>query len=175
MDEVSEQRLSLVYPVLASKIRSMAEALQSKGVVIRVVQGLRTVDEQNALYAQGRTVPKTTCVTNCRGGHSYHNFGLAVDCVPSSSGPDQPYNPDWNSSHPVWKQMEAAGKAQGLAVGALWRTFPDAPHFQLTGPYPEGCPSAACQDLLAKGGMPAVWGSVTAYLAEAGNLSKQEV
>jgi peptidoglycan L-alanyl-D-glutamate endopeptidase CwlK len=145
MDTASEQRLSQVYPPLAAKIKAMADTLVGEGIYLRVTQGLRTVQEQDALYAQGRAAPGKI-VTNCRGGYSYHNFGLAVDCVPSTQGPGLPYNPDWNPAHPDWRRMIQVGAQSGLDSGALWRTFPDAPHFQLTGPYPEGCPSAACQE-----------------------------
>lgn len=48
------------------------------GVAIRIVQGLRTFEEQNKLYAQGRTLPGSR-VTNSKGGQSYHNYGLAID------------------------------------------------------------------------------------------------
>lgn len=45
---------------------------------LRIVQGYRTIDEQKALYAQGRSTsgPKVTWVD---GGYSYHNYGLAID------------------------------------------------------------------------------------------------
>lgn len=170
MDSVSEQRLALIYPPLADKIRQMANTLAAEGIEIRVVQGLRTVAEQDALYAKGRTTPpigKKYEVTNCPGGFSYHGFGLATDCVPSIYGPDQPYNPDWNKTHPDWQKMEAIGKSLGLDCGALWRTFKDAPHFQYTGGYPEGEPSLGCRELLANSGMQAVWDAVTEYYAAA--------
>ena len=159
MDSVSESRLAQVMPALADKIRQLASQLEASGTYIRVVQGLRTTAEQDALYAQGRTAPGKI-VTNCRGGYSYHNFGLAVDCVPSTQGPGQPYDPDWNESHPVWKQMIDAGVALGLTAGALWRSFPDAPHFQLTGRFPEGAPDDELRQLFAQGGFNAVWAVV---------------
>jgi peptidoglycan L-alanyl-D-glutamate endopeptidase CwlK len=53
--------------------------------LIRVVQGLRSWTEQDALYAMGRTAPGKI-VTNVKGGYSYHNYGMAVDCVPSIHG-----------------------------------------------------------------------------------------
>ena len=48
--------------------------LAAQGVYVRVVQGLRTWTEQDALYAQGRTAPGKV-VTNVRGGYSWHCFG----------------------------------------------------------------------------------------------------
>src|SRR5579872_98872 len=112
MDPISESRLEKVFPLLAAKVRQMADQLAREGIVLRVVQGLRTWAEQDSLYAQGRTAPGQK-VTNCPGGRSYHNFGLAVDLVPSH-GSDQPYDPDWNASHPSWKRMVEVGTALGL-------------------------------------------------------------
>ena len=159
MDAISEARLGEVAPFLADKIRQMAEMLVQEGIEIRVVQALRTWAQQDALYAQGRTTPGEI-VTNCPGGHSYHNFGLAVDCVPSQFGPDQAYNPDWNSSHPTWQRMEAIGELLGMESGSTWRTFPDAPHFQINGPFPVGAPDDQVWQLYRDGGMEAVWNAV---------------
>lgn len=159
MDTVSEARLSLIYPVLADKVRRMHDALEQEGIEIRVVQGLRSWTEQDALYAQGRTI-SGAIVTNCPGGHSYHNFGLAVDCVPSTHGPGQPFDPDWNASHPYWKRMSDIGQSLGLVSGATWRTFPDAPHFQINGRFPMGAPSDEVRQTFRDGGMAQVWAEI---------------
>jgi len=160
MDSISEARLSLVYPPLADKVRRMAYMLEQEKIAIRVVQGLRSWSEQDALYAQGRTIPGHK-VTNCPGGMSYHNYGLAVDCVPDENWDDGKFVPDWNSSHPSWKRMEEIGISLGLESGSTWRTFPDAPHFQLTGRFPIGSPPKELRDLFTNHGMPAVWDAVT--------------
>jgi peptidoglycan LD-endopeptidase CwlK len=159
LDAISLARVGMVYPSLAEKIEQMAEMLDGEGIVFRVTQAMRSWSEQDALYAQGRTTPGGI-VTNCRGGYSYHNFGLAADCVPALPDPG-PYQPDWNSDHPTWKRMEAVGQSLGLDSGATWRTFPDAPHFQLTGRFPEGAPSDEVRQLFKDGGMQAVWNEIT--------------
>lgn len=131
MDSVSEGRLQWVHPHLAEKIRQMAQILDGESVILRVTQGLRTWSEQAALYAQGRTAPGKI-VTNAAPGHSWHNFGLACDVAPMN----QAGQPDWNTSHPVWQRIVYLGTSLGLESGAQWRTFPDWPHFQLTGTLP---------------------------------------
>lgn len=156
MDAISEARLNLVHPRLADRVRRMAYMLEQEKIVIRVVQGLRSWAEQDALYAQGRTVPGQR-VTNCKGGYSYHNFGLAVDCVPDSLWDDGKFIPDWDASHPSWKRMIAIGESLGLESGAGWRTFPDAPHFQLTGRFPVSSPTDEVRQIFRDGGMKAVW------------------
>jgi peptidoglycan L-alanyl-D-glutamate endopeptidase CwlK len=150
MDTVSEIRLAQVYPGLADKVRAMAATLEAEAIDIRVTQGLRTMEEQEALYAQGRTVAGAV-VTNATAGTSWHNFGLAVDVVPLT-----PQGPDWNTAHPVWGRIISVGTQLGLVAGAQWRTFPDWPHFQLTGRFPVS-PDDEARIILATGGLDAVW------------------
>jgi peptidoglycan L-alanyl-D-glutamate endopeptidase CwlK len=164
MDSVSEARLQEVYPELAKKIRTLHDMLELEGIEIRVVQGFRTINQQNALYAQGRTAPGKI-VTNCQGGHSYHNYGLAVDCVPSTHGPGELFDPDWNANHVTWKRMSDVGQSLGLVSGAAWRTFPDAPHFQFTGRFPVGAPDGEARQIAADAGVVALWQEVTKSLS----------
>lgn len=130
----------------------MAVELAAKGIVIRVVQGLRTAAEQDALYAEGRTEPGKI-VTNARGGWSNHNFGLAVDLIPGLRGDDS-WQPNWNAQHPDYKTMIAAGEAQGLVSGSTWAHMPDYPHFQLAG-IPVTPSDAMRADLVH--GLPFIW------------------
>ena len=148
------QRLSLVHPLLQQKTEAMAADLAAQGIDIRVVQGLRTFEEQNALFAQR---PK---VTNAPGGYSMHNFGLAVDCVPSTAPLDDPYSPDWDNKDAHYAAMVLAGEAQGLVSGSNWHSIVDYPHMQLA-----GCPITPTdvmrEDLLS-GGLPLVWANYDA-------------
>ena len=152
MDSVSETRLALVHPLLSHKVHAMAQDLAAKGIYIRVVQGLRTKEEQDALYAIGRTAPGHI-VTNARGGYSNHNFGMAVDCVPGIRG-EGPWVPNWNASHPDYQDMISAGIAQGLVSGSTWIHMPDEPHFQLA-----GIPVTPTDEMRAalQQGLPFVW------------------
>lgn len=150
LDAISDARLAQLYPALAEKIRQLAGELS---VPIRVVQGLRTVAEQDTLYAQGRTAPGAV-VTKARGGQSWHNFGLAVDICPS--GDAEKFVPDWNASHPIWKDLVRQGQALGLRSGTAWG---DIPHLELTGRYGPK-PPAALLTLLNTRGLKAVWDDV---------------
>jgi len=151
MDAVSEARLQQVCPALADKIHQM-ENILAGSVTFRVTEGLRSWAEQGQLYDQGRTLPGKI-VTNAPPGSSYHNFGLAVDLVPMDQVPPQP---DWNINHPVWQQLLSAGRSVGLTEGAGFRTFPDNPHFQLTGTLPDS-PDDEVRQTFLDGGTQAVW------------------
>jgi len=154
MDDLSEERLALVNPILADKVRILSNMLETERIIIRVVQGLRSWNEQQKLYEQGRTTPGKI-VTQCPGGHSYHCFGMACDLAPND--PSKPiWTPDWNADHPSWKKIEAAAVSIGLVCGCAFRTFVDAPHAQMTGRFPVN-PDEEVRQLFKAGGMEAIW------------------
>ena len=158
MDAISEARLQGVHPKLVDRVRSMAEILKLENITIRVVQGLRTWAQQQALWLAGRDVngnivDHSKVVTNAKPGHSYHNYGLAVDVAPFDAS-----IPDWNPAHPAWKRIVAIGESVGLTSGSEWRTFPDWPHFQMTGQLPVS-PDDSVRAEFQTGGIQAVWTS----------------
>lgn len=147
MNATSEKRLALVHPRLAAAVRAMAAELETEGIVIEVVQGLRTWEEQDALYAKGRTAPGPK-VTNAKGGSSYHNFGLAADVCPFIKG-----KPWWDAPRKTWAHIGRAAKRAGLEWGGDWTTFIDLPHVQLV-----NLPAlAVCRECYQHGGVDAVW------------------
>jgi peptidoglycan LD-endopeptidase CwlK len=74
---------------LHPKIRPMAIAFIAKaktaGIDIKITAGMRTFEEQEKLYNQGRTTPGNI-VTKAKPGQSFHNYGLAIDIVPIVNG-----------------------------------------------------------------------------------------
>ena len=153
MDDLSEDRLALVNPILADKVRILANMLYPP-IIIRVTEGLRSWNEQQRLYEQGRTTPGKI-VTNCPGGHSWHQYGLAVDVCPNDESKPV-WTPDWNENHPNWKRIEQVAASMGFTCGCAFRTRPDDPHLQLTGRFPAN-PDKEAQGLFRDGGMEAVW------------------
>ena len=78
VDARSEKTIATLQPEVRPYARALVLRAASAGISIKVISGLRTYAEQNALYAQGRTEPGRV-VTNARGGYSNHNFGIAFD------------------------------------------------------------------------------------------------
>lgn len=116
--------LSDLKPKVQQLEADLVSACAQKGITFAVTQTLRTFAEQDALYAQGRTVPGTI-VTNARGGYSFHNYGVAFDVCPTIGGKFQ-----WNNIA-LFDQIGAIGQSLGLEWGGAWAKFPDKPHFQL--------------------------------------------
>lgn len=146
MKPSSEQRLQKIHPALASAVRALIADLSAKGLIVEVVQGMRTFAEQDELYAKGRTKPGEI-VTQARGGESNHNYGLAVDLCPFTND-----KPDWNAPMTAWAAIGAAAEKHGLEWGGQWKKFIDKPHVQLPAMTVKEC--ARCY---ADGGMDSVW------------------
>lgn len=131
MDVISQDRLQLVHPILASTVAKMDSALVAQGIRLRVVQGLRTMAEQQALWEQGRTAPGSI-VTHARPGDSWHNYGTAVDLIPGLRNTPA-WEPNWDENHPDFRAMIRLGISLGLVSGSTWVSIKDYPHFQLAG------------------------------------------
>jgi hypothetical protein len=165
VDAISEQRLLTVIPTLSVRVHRLEAVL---GFDIRVTQALRNSATQDALWSQGRlpveevnakraavglapiTFAQNEIVTHAPPGHSWHEYGLAVDVVPMDPVPD------FNETHPQWKAIVAEARGAGLLDGI---SFQDEPHLQLF-EIPVS-PTPQYQTLLAKG-TDAVWAMVDA-------------
>lgn len=113
-----------LHPVLQDKLAEFVSVCGKAGITVGITQGFRSTAYQNQLYAQGRTKPGNI-ITNCRGGYSPHNYGLAFDFVIMEKGV-----PVWNSSDSRWAKAGAIGQKLGLEWGGSWKNFPDKPHLQ---------------------------------------------
>ena len=78
VDARSEKVIATLQAEVAPYARMLVQRALAAGVVTRIIAGLRTYAEQDALFAQGRTRPGRK-VTNAKGGESNHNFGIAFD------------------------------------------------------------------------------------------------
>ncbi|CCC85682.1 L-alanyl-D-glutamate peptidase [Paenibacillus polymyxa M1] len=130
----SATRLQGLLPVVRTAAECLIERSFALGIPIVITQGLRTIAEQNELYAQGRTKPGPK-VTNAKGGTSYHNFGVAIDfslLLPDGRSVSWDTQRDGNADHKAdWMQVVAIAKELGFEWGGDWKTFTDLPHLQI--------------------------------------------
>ena len=116
--------------------------LQKLGVSVLLSCTSRRREEQDPLYAQGRTAPGPV-VTRARGGQSAHNAETpqgapaaeAFDVVPLLHGKpvwttkDDPNTPEPEDA--IWQMIGAHGVAVGLKwYGTPGSAFLEYPHFQ---------------------------------------------
>jgi peptidoglycan L-alanyl-D-glutamate endopeptidase CwlK len=132
VDERSERVISTLHPRLHDKTRQLVQSAARNGIKIKVISGLRTYDEQNSLYAQGRS-SSGKVVTNARGGYSNHNFGVAFDVGVFSADGSK-----YLDESPSYKTVGQLGKALGFEWGGDWSSIQDQPHFQLRPAWAKG-------------------------------------
>lgn len=118
-------KIDSLEPIFRAQIVVLLDELKTMGITCIVTSGRRTIAEQNALYAQGRTVPGNI-VTKAQGGQSPHNFGLAADLCPM----DQCGELWWNAPDDVWNAMHMVGEQMGLRAGYDFKSIKDSPHYE---------------------------------------------
>lgn len=140
-DKASEPRVKLLHPKVRDEARNIIEQAElglPPEIAIRIVQGLRTIEEQNELYAQGRTKPGNK-VTNAKGGSSYHNYGLALDFAilidKDGSGTYDELSWDIRKDNDKdgiadWLEVVRSFEDHGWNWGGRWHSLKDYPHVQ---------------------------------------------
>lgn len=134
--DISLVRIALLHPKLRVEALTIYNEIKSRltgRAKVRFTQTLRTISEQDELFAQGRT-KQGKIVTNARGGDSFHNYGLAIDiCLiiddKEASWDDKTdYDKDGIAD---WSEIVSIFKSYGWEWGGDWN-FKDKPHFQKT-------------------------------------------
>jgi len=115
--------IATLLPPVQKLARTLFQKAADNGIRIKIISGLRTYAEQDALYAQGRTTPGNI-VTKAKGGYSNHNFGIAFDIGVFEGSNNL-------TDSPKYKAVGVVGTELGLDWGGNWKTINDQPHFQL--------------------------------------------
>ena len=122
-------KLDGVHPVLVEKVKRILHASAELGHPMIVTDGVRTLAQQQALYAKGRTAPGKI-VTKADGVRAKSNhqvkgdgFGHAVDCCFLVDG-----KATWEGP---WDLYGAMARSLGLTWGGDWKRFVDRPHIEL--------------------------------------------
>lgn len=129
------RRLDDLHPAMRPRAERLLADAHAAAIPLTVTCTLRSMGAQARLHAQGRTVPGKV-VTNARPGYSFHNYGLAIDVVPS----ELVVLPDWGETAAhrarataLWRRVGAIGRAAGLTWGGDFVRLPDRPHFEWSG------------------------------------------
>lgn len=137
----SLKNIAGLIPVVAAAAERLIERAYYRGVMIVITQGYRSIAEQNALYAQGRTQlydakgNKLSIVTKAKGGSSFHNYGVAIDfALVLPDGRTASWDTkrdDDRDGKADWMEVVEEAKSLGFEWGGDWKTFTDLPHFQM--------------------------------------------
>ena len=126
--------ITLCHPRLQKIAAAWIKACAVEGITVAISETLRTVAEQDALYAQGRTKPGNI-VTNAKGSSykSQHQWGIAFDFYLKMDvdGDGKISDDAYNDSKGHFKHAAEIGKKLGLAWGGDWSSIVDKPHLYL--------------------------------------------
>jgi len=126
LDDRSERNLATLHPEIQKRVATFISAAKNmasqRDLDVRIISALRTFAEQDAIYAQGRTLPGRI-VTNARAGYSNHNFGLAFD-IGIFKGKE------YIDDHAFYDELGSLGESLGLEWGGRWKKLVDKPHYQ---------------------------------------------
>ena len=137
MDAITIERIKEAHPKLRDFLLGQymeANNLLGKGARLRFAYVYRSNALQDKLYNQK---PK---VTNAKGGQSIHNYGMAFDIVLlyDNDGDGKFEEASWSmirdfdkDSKADWMEIVNYFKSKGWEWGGDWKSFKDAPHFQI--------------------------------------------
>lgn len=128
---VSEKK---IHPELVKKLKKLKSLCKENGISIKFSEGYRTVAEQDALYAQGRTKPGNV-VTNARGSSysSQHQWGIAADFYLNMDidGDGDKKDDAFNDVTNMFSRVGRLAEEVGLSWGGNWTRIFDKPHLYI--------------------------------------------
>ena len=125
----STERLAQLTPEFQTIVKALLEAGYANGMNPQISSGYRSPEEQDKIYAQGRT-DKGAKVTNSRRWQSMHQYHIAVDLFFLVDGKADFHEDKY---HTLWNLACKAGlDRQGLQWSGNWTgSFKESAHFQL--------------------------------------------
>lgn len=120
------RNINKCHPRLIDLSKKLVSACRGQGLIIGIGESFRTKEEQDALYAKGRTAPGNI-VTNAKGSSysSHHQWGTAFDIYRNDG------KGVYTDGDGFFKKVGKIGKSIGLEWGGDWKSPVDKPHFQL--------------------------------------------
>jgi len=113
-----------LHPSVRIKARALLKICAEEGLSVVITQTYRTKDEQDAIYAQGRTAPGKI-VSWAQWPNSMHAWGLAFDVAKNIKGRE------FDDSDGFFAKVGQIGKDIGLVWGGDWLPpKEDKPHFE---------------------------------------------
>lgn len=126
--------INALHPRMIEKVYQLIDLAAQNGITIGISECVRTVKEQDALYAKGRTAPGSI-VTNAKGSSykSMHQWGVAADFYLKMDidGDGKTSDDAYNNAKGTFDKVGALAQSIGLEWGGSWKSIKDRPHVQL--------------------------------------------
>lgn len=122
-----------LHPVVEENKNTLLEQAADIDIDVVITDAIRSIEEQNELYAKGRSA-EGDIVTNAKGGESYHNYGLAIDFALRDADGEIIWDIEYDGNdngQADWFEVAGIAKDLGFEWGGDWEKFPDYPHLQM--------------------------------------------
>lgn len=123
IDPRSQKNIAGLDDAFKPQVMELMQRANAAGLRPVIVEGRRSQERQNELWAQGRTTPGKI-VTKTK--HSAHTKGLAVDIYQLDENGKVNLSPEPG----FYDQMAQIARPLGIMWGGDWKGFKDRPHFQ---------------------------------------------
>jgi len=141
---MASRKIEDLHPTAQVKFNAWLKDCDDAGIDVLVYCTFRSSAEQDNEYKIGRTVkglgvtkvnPMGRTTTNAKGGESFHQYRVAIDCVPLQNGKAL-----WNGDLPstphddkLYEQMAKLGAKHGIEWSGNWKgKLKEKAHFQYT-------------------------------------------
>lgn len=149
---LSRINTDLLFPPFFVRLQALLDEAMLRQKAYWVIEGHRSYDRSDELYAQGRSKPGPI-VTQAKRGESAHNFGIAADLVLDGYMDRAGLQPDYRPAS--YDLLGELCPKHGLVWGGTWK-FKDRPHVQMPD-FVTGIAMEPLRRALEKGGLPAVF------------------
>jgi len=120
----NEEHLTRVDPRIRAKVEAVLRDLRGHGWQPQIATSWRSLEEQRAKKAQGRSLVSWSYHNNLRGGQP---SALAVDII------DRRYAWGIPQDHQFWRDLGSSAEAHGMTWGGRWKRLPDVAHIEVRG------------------------------------------
>ena len=128
--DVAMRGIDKLHPELQVCVTKFLAECKKQGLNVLVTETLRTLEEQEELYAQGRTKPGNI-VTNARGYQSPHAWGVSFDFCRNEKGREYDNSDGFFEFVGEIAKTIFDGTEYDLFWGGDFKSFVDKPHIEM--------------------------------------------